>query len=165
MPIPSRHLAAACALLALSVSPWTPTSASAADDRSPSATPIRLEAGTPRQRKALAGSPAEGIAEGDFAIARIDVDGDGVDETVVQGRARLWCNDAGCSTMVLKGGGARSSVLLDANLPRSLGVAKPPGSDHRALVGLDGSGRIAIGDRQHGRLYGRPLVFPLRERR
>ena len=127
--------------------------------------PIRFDAGTARHRNALAGTAAEGIAEGEFVIAKVDFDGDGTDETVVQGRARLWCSEAGCSTMVLKKAGAQSVVLLDANLPKTLGVTRAPVGRYRALVGLDGSGRIAIGDRKDGRMYGRPLVFPLRTER
>lgn len=137
----------------------------AADGPGAEATPIRLDAGTARHRKALAGTAAEGIAEGEFVVAKVDFDGDGTDETVVPGRARLWCSAAGCSTMVLKKAGARPVVLLDANLPRKLGMTTAPVGRYRALVGLDGNGRIAIGDRGDGRMYGRPLVFPMRTER
>ena len=158
-----RCTTAKIALFALLASLGPP--ALAADGPGADAAPIRLDAGTARHRKALAGTAAEGIVEGDFVVARIDLDGDGTDETVVQGRARLWCGDAGCSTMVLKKAGAQSVVLLDANLPKTLGVTRAPVGRYRALVGLDGNGRIAIGDRKDGRMYGRPLVFPLRTER
>jgi hypothetical protein len=159
----TRCITPGIALLALLASLAPP--ALAADGPGADAAPIRLDAGTARHRKALAGTAAEGIVEGDFVVARIDFDGDGTDETVVQGRARLWCSEAGCSTMVLKKSGAQPAVLLDANLPKTLGVTRARAGRYRALAGLDGNGRIAIGDRQHGRMYGRPLVFPLRTER
>jgi hypothetical protein len=65
----------------------------------------------------------------------------------------------------LKKSGAQPAVLLDANLPKTLGVTRARAGRYRALAGLDGSGRIAIGDRKDGRMYGRPLVFPLRTER
>ena len=159
----TRCITPGIALLALLASLAPP--ALAADGPGADAAPIRFDAGTARHRNALAGTAAEGIAEGEFVIAKVDFDGDGTDETVVQGRARLWCSEAGCSTMVLKKAGAQSVVLLDANLPKTLGVTRARAGRYRALAGLDGNGRIAIGDRQHGRMYGRPLVFPLRTER
>lgn len=159
----TRCITPGIALLALLASLAPP--ALAADGPGADAAPIRFDAGTARHRNALAGTAAEGIAEGEFVIAKVDFDGDGTDETVVQGRARLWCGEAGCSTMVLKKTGAQSVVLLDANLPKTLGVTRAPVGRYRALAGLDGSGRIAIGDRKDGRMYGRPLVFPLRTER
>ena len=82
----TRCITPGIALLALLASLAPP--ALAADGPGADAAPIRFDAGTARHRNALAGTAAEGIAEGEFVIAKVDFDGDGTDETVVQGRAQ-----------------------------------------------------------------------------
>ena len=127
----------------------------------PSVTPGELLVFKPGNAAARAVlSPVTSVADmvkEEFAVALVDLDGDGRQEIVVQVAGR-GCDRFGCMTMVLQQLGRRTATLGGLQARLRLAASNEKIGSYRALTQIDEQGRIALGDRPGWPKYREPLV-------
>lgn len=125
---------------------------------------LELAAGTPAALGEFASQAdlQEIVAERDYVLERVDLDGDGQNELIVQAQSRAFCGSGGCFTLVLTKRGGQLVPLLRQNLAHGgLAITREKSNGYRALAAVDAAGNILKGDRQGTPLYGKPLVYEM----
>lgn len=101
------------------------------------------------------------LVQDNFDLAAVDLDGDGRKEILLRGASSSFCGSGGCLVVALAQEGNRITQLLSQNLPGRLAVTKSRFGRYRALVAVDETGKVLVGDRPGTALYGQPLVYPM----
>lgn len=126
---------------------------------------VKFVAGTDKERAQWRKIPAaREIIEGEFAAAKEDLDGDGKPELILLARSASLCRDGGCPLLVLRRTAEGIEPLLAAKVSGKLALTKERVEGYRALALLDGTGRIAIGNRSSSPLFGKQVVYQMRTR-
>lgn len=125
---------------------------------------LELATGTPAALGEFASQAdlQEIVAERDYVLEWVDLDGDGQKELIVQAQSRAFCGSGGCFTLVLTKRAGKPVPLLRQNLAHGgLAITREKANGYRALAAVDAAGKILKGDRQGTPLYGKPLVYEL----
>lgn len=101
------------------------------------------------------------LVQENFEMASVDLDDDGHKEILLRSASSSFCGSGGCLMVVLVQEGNRITQLLSQNLPGRLAVTKTRFGRYRALVALDETGKVLIGDRPGTALYGQPLLYTM----
>jgi hypothetical protein len=126
------------------------------------AEPLAFKPGNPKAKAALARVPeVRSLVEESFAVAFVDLDGDGQMEIVVNSQSSAYCGTGGCATVVLQQQGDRMVVLLNQNLFPVIGVTLEKFGGYRALAALDNNNRILVGEKRGTPMYRKPLIYPM----
>jgi hypothetical protein len=123
---------------------------------------LAFKPGNPKAKAALARVPElrDLVAER-FAVAFVDLDGDGQMEIVVNAESSAYCGSGGCATVVLQQQGDRMVVLLYQNLFPVIGVTREKFGGYRALAALGEGDRILVGEKMGTPMYRKPLIYPM----
>jgi hypothetical protein len=104
---------------------------------------------------------AAGIEPGDVAIAREDLDDDGVAEVILIGNSSMWCGSGGCAAWVFRRRDDAWQQIFGHYVFEGLAITREKVGAYRALAVVDDDGRIVSGERPGTPMYGRPLVYPI----
>lgn len=126
--------------------------------------PLKFNAGDDSDRLMLAGvAEASMAAAANFNIAHARLCGEASDETIVMATSAEYCGSGGCETLVLRASLNGYSVLLNQNLPDLLAVSPEKIDGCFALEAIDENGKVVIDDRPGTPLFGKPMIYPIRE--
>ncbi len=124
---------------------------------------IHLVAGTKSDRKQCKTIPfLSDLVEGDFFIAREDLNNDGSKEIILMSNSSVWWGTGGCATVLLEKTGAKYVALLSRNLYAHLAVTNEKIGTYRAPATVDDKGKILLGERKGTPMSGKQMVYGMK---
>jgi hypothetical protein len=103
--------------------------------------------------------PANELLNADFKVAHANLCPDGPEDLILLSTAPQFCGSGGCEALVIEKKQNGYVVLLDQNLPDSLGVTQTTIDGCHSLAAIDDNGKILLGDQPDTPLYGKELIY------
>lgn len=105
---------------------------------------------------------AKDLLTENYKVAHSNLCNGGLEDTIILSDASAFCGSGGCEALVVEKNDTGHSVLLNQNLPDNLAISNSIMDGCHALAAIDDKGEIIVGEMQGTPLFGKQLIYPLR---